>query len=74
MILRLSQVKRLCLVALIQTRRVHPEFKRKLRGRARFLLPPVSVTPHLLSLNPLSREVVGLTAGRLQILPISHFF
>lgn len=63
MTLHLSSVKRLCLVSPIQTRRVQPEFKRKLKGRGRFLLPPVSVTPHLLGLAPLEREVVDLTAG-----------
>lgn len=46
MTLRLSRVKRLCLVSSIQTRRVQPEFKRKLREKAGFSLPTVSVTPY----------------------------
>lgn len=66
--LHLSWARRLSLRSLIQTRRVQPEFKRKGEKEVeeRDLLPPVSVTPHLLALAPLIRDVVGLTAGRLQ--------
>ncbi len=74
--LHLFRAKRLCLVSPIQTRRVQPEFKRKLRGRAKISLPPVSVTPHLMGLATLAGEVFGLTAGVLQILYVgeTYFF
>lgn len=72
--LHLSRVKRLCLVSPTQTRRVQPEFKRKLRGGERFLLPLVSVALHLFGLALLAREVFGLTAGRLQICGGDVFF
>lgn len=68
MALHLFWGKRLCLIFPIQTRRVQPEFKRKLKGTARCWLPPVSVTPHL------AIEVLGFTSRRLQILSDGSIF